>query len=154
MPKVPLINLNFFHVFAVGGNKANLNADPIIWTHWLKCQKSLDYFHIMRDFLLKPTNSNKKLLQYFSSLPQIRHWYHLINAGYLWLECRFISSIKTKCDNGLLSDLNCYRNNTTYKMHTLESGINVAPWINVASGKFDKKNKRSPLKYGNLCSKT
>ena len=36
---------------------------------------------------------------------------------------------------------------------TLESGINVAPWINVASGKFDKKNKRSPLKYANLCNK-
>ena len=36
---------------------------------------------------------------------------------------------------------------------TLESGIDVAPWINVASGKFDKKNKRSPLKCANLCSK-
>ncbi len=36
---------------------------------------------------------------------------------------------------------------------TLESGIDVAPLINVASGKFDKKNKRSPLKYTNLCSK-
>ena len=28
---------------------------------------------------------------------------------------------------------------------TLESGINVAPWINVASGKFGKKNQRSPI---------
>mgnify|MGYP006903828952 CR=1 FL=1 len=36
---------------------------------------------------------------------------------------------------------------------TLDSEINVAPWINVASGKFDKKNKRSPLKCANLCSK-
>ena len=26
------------------------------------------------------------------------------------------------------------------------SGIDIAPWINVASGKFDKKNKHSPLK--------
>ena len=32
---------------------------------------------------------------------------------------------------------------------TLESGIDVAPWINVASGKFDKKNKGSPLKCAN-----
>ena len=30
---------------------------------------------------------------------------------------------------------------------TLESGIDVAP------GKFDKKNKHSPLKCANLCSK-
>ena len=29
---------------------------------------------------------------------------------------------------------------------TLESEINVAPWINVASGKFDSKNKRSPFR--------
>ena len=28
---------------------------------------------------------------------------------------------------------------------TLESGINVAPWIKVAPGKFGKKNKRSPI---------
>ena len=27
----------------------------------------------------------------------------------------------------------------------LESGINVAPWINIAPGKFVKKNKRSPI---------
>ena len=26
---------------------------------------------------------------------------------------------------------------------TLESGINVAPWINIAPGKFGKKNQRS-----------
>ena len=30
-------------------------------------------------------------------------------------------------------------------LFTLESGINVAPWINIASGKFVKKNKRSPI---------
>ena len=30
-------------------------------------------------------------------------------------------------------------------MSTLESGINVAPWINVASGKFGKKNKHIPI---------
>ena len=36
---------------------------------------------------------------------------------------------------------------------TLESWIDVAPWINIASGKFDKKNKDSPLKCANLCSK-
>ena len=36
---------------------------------------------------------------------------------------------------------------------TLESGIDVAPWLNEASGKFDKENKRSPLKFANLCSK-
>ena len=28
---------------------------------------------------------------------------------------------------------------------TLESGINVAPWINLASGKFGEKNKQSPI---------
>ena len=28
---------------------------------------------------------------------------------------------------------------------TLESGIKVPPWINVAPGKFDKKNNRSPI---------
>ena len=28
---------------------------------------------------------------------------------------------------------------------TLESEINVPPWINVALGKFGKKNKRSPI---------
>ena len=38
-------------------------------------------------------------------------------------------------------------------IYTLESGIGVAPWINVASRKFDKKNERSPLKCANLCSK-
>ena len=33
-----------------------------------------------------------------------------------------------------------------YSMYiTLESGINVAPWINGADGKFGKKNKRSPI---------
>ena len=31
------------------------------------------------------------------------------------------------------------------KWNTLESGINVAPWINVTLGKFGKKNKRSPI---------
>ena len=36
---------------------------------------------------------------------------------------------------------------------TLESGINIGPRINVASGKFDKKNRRGPLKCANLCSK-
>ena len=36
------------------------------------------------------------------------------------------------------------------KLSNLESGISVAPWINVASGKFDKKNKCRPLKYANL----
>ncbi len=39
-------------------------------------------------------------------------------------------------------------------LFTLESGINVAPWINVVSGKFDKKNKHSPLQCANLYSKT
>ena len=28
---------------------------------------------------------------------------------------------------------------------TLESEINVPPWINVVLGKFGKKNKRSPI---------
>ena len=28
---------------------------------------------------------------------------------------------------------------------TLESGINVPPWINIAPGKFGKKNKLSPI---------
>ena len=31
------------------------------------------------------------------------------------------------------------------KLITLESGINVPPWINVAHGKFGKKNKHSPI---------
>ena len=31
------------------------------------------------------------------------------------------------------------------KRYTLESGINVAPWINIAPGKFGKKNKCSPI---------
>ena len=31
------------------------------------------------------------------------------------------------------------------KSPTLESGINVAPWINIAPGKFGKKNKHSPI---------
>ena len=34
----------------------------------------------------------------------------------------------------------------------LESGIDVASCINVASGKFDRKNKYCPLKHANLCS--
>ena len=29
--------------------------------------------------------------------------------------------------------------------YTLESGINIPPWINIAPGKFGKKNKRSPI---------
>ena len=38
---------------------------------------------------------------------------------------------------------------------TLESGIDIAPWINVASGKFDKNNKPSKRnKCANLCSKS
>ena len=28
---------------------------------------------------------------------------------------------------------------------TLESGINVSPWLNIAPGKFGKKNKHSPI---------
>ena len=32
-----------------------------------------------------------------------------------------------------------------HKANTLESGINIAPWINIAPGKFGKKNKRSPI---------
>ena len=39
------------------------------------------------------------------------------------------------------------------KNPTLDSRIDVAPWINVASGKFDKKNNCRPLKCVNLCSK-
>ena len=35
--------------------------------------------------------------------------------------------------------------NQTNTYTTLESGINVAPWINVAAGKFDKKNKHSVI---------
>ena len=35
---------------------------------------------------------------------------------------------------------------------TQESGIEVAPSINIASGKFDKNDKRSPLKCADLCS--
>ena len=29
--------------------------------------------------------------------------------------------------------------------NTLESGINIPPWINIAPGIFGKKNKRSPI---------
>ena len=36
---------------------------------------------------------------------------------------------------------------------TLEFDIDVAPWIDEASGKFDKNGKRSPLKCENLCGK-
>ena len=36
---------------------------------------------------------------------------------------------------------------------TLESGVDAAPWINVGSGKCEKKNRRTPLKCTNLCSK-
>ena len=32
----------------------------------------------------------------------------------------------------------------TWYSSTLESGIDATPWINVASGKFDEKNKHSP----------
>ena len=46
----------------------------------------------------------------------------------------------------------CHFNESAYYGATIESGIDVAPWINVDSGKFDKKNKRSPLKCANLCS--
>ena len=35
---------------------------------------------------------------------------------------------------------------STWHLHTLESGIDVAPWINVAPGTFGKCNKCSPLK--------
>ena len=35
--------------------------------------------------------------------------------------------------------------NQTNTYTTLESGINVAPWINVAPGKFGKKNKFSHI---------
>ena len=38
-----------------------------------------------------------------------------------------------------------YLNILIRDLHTLESGINVAPWINIAPGKFGKKNKRSPI---------
>ena len=34
---------------------------------------------------------------------------------------------------------------TIYNLYTLESGINVAPWINIAPGKYGKKNKCSPI---------
>ena len=33
----------------------------------------------------------------------------------------------------------------TVQTDTLESVINVAPWINIAPGKFGKKNKHSPI---------
>ena len=36
---------------------------------------------------------------------------------------------------------------------TLEARIDVAPGINVASGKFDKNNQHCCLKCANLCSK-
>ena len=32
-----------------------------------------------------------------------------------------------------------------YLVHTLESGINVPPWINIVLGTFGKTNKHSPL---------
>ena len=38
-------------------------------------------------------------------------------------------------------------------MSTLESGINLAPGINIACGKLDIKNKRSPLKMQNYVVK-
>ena len=44
-------------------------------------------------------------------------------------------------------------NSHRYGAPTIESEIDVAPWINVASGKVDKKNKRSLLKGANLSSK-
>ena len=34
---------------------------------------------------------------------------------------------------------------------TLELGIDVSPWINVAFGNFDKNDKRRLLKCANLC---
>ena len=42
---------------------------------------------------------------------------------------------------------------SNYLIPTLEFGIEVTPWINIASGKFDKKNKCSNLKCANLCCK-
>ena len=36
----------------------------------------------------------------------------------------------------------------TISKATLESGINVPPWINVAPGTFGKNNRRSPLLNG------
>jgi hypothetical protein len=53
-------------------------------------------------------------------------------------------------------DILCYQKKPIYVVGfgifgTLESGIDVAPAINVASGKVDKKNKDSPLKFANLC---
>ena len=33
-----------------------------------------------------------------------------------------------------------------YLIVTIESGINIAPWINVAPGTFGRNNKHSPLK--------
>ena len=47
-----------------------------------------------------------------------------------------------------------FLNNTLFpKKCTLESGIDVAPRINVASGKFVKQNKHSHLKCAILCIK-
>ena len=39
---------------------------------------------------------------------------------------------------------------TTAQACTLESGIDVAPWINIASGKVDKNKKNFPLKMCQL----
>ena len=41
---------------------------------------------------------------------------------------------------------NCiFMYSTQLNKTTLESGINVAPWKNIAPGKFVKKSKRSPI---------
>ena len=41
--------------------------------------------------------------------------------------------------------MNMYIHITVCLQLTLESGINLPPWINVVPGKFGKKNYRSPI---------
>jgi hypothetical protein len=66
---------------------------------------------------LMDANNSKDFYNYIMGMKQtlVSHWKIKINSGIL-----------------LFPD-------------TLESGINVAPWINVAPGKFGKKNKHSPI---------
>ena len=66
-------------------------------------------------------------------------WNHL-SAAWCQNKCHFLYvSVHTKQLSELISE------ELILLLCTLKSGINVAPWINIAPGKFGKKNKRSPI---------
>ena len=116
---------------------------------WLKSGLSMHFFLYSNCSLVsrKSLFYQYKRRSFYLVVGKLVKWMHkkvwMKKPTYLGCQQRFVSSTGNFC---FLLSFNC-RCLVCFglKKYTLESGINVAPWINVAPGKFGKKNKHSPI---------